>query len=40
VRGLFVRMVQETSDMNDEERRRVLLTGLRALDGREDLEVR
>jgi exonuclease SbcD len=38
VRGQFVRDVQE-SDLPEEERRRVIVTGLRALDGRDDLEV-
>lgn len=38
VRGQFVRDVLEADLMADEERR-VLMTGLRALDGREDLEV-
>jgi len=38
VRGQFVRDVQ-TADLSDEDRTRVLTTGLRALDGREDLEV-
>ena len=38
VRGEFVRQVT-SSDLPDDEKRRVLVTGLRALDGREDLEV-
>lgn len=38
VRGEFVREVQ-TSDLPDEERRRVIVTGLRAFEGRSDLEV-
>ena len=39
VRGQFVRDVSE-ADLDDETRRRVLVTGLRALDGRaDDLEV-
>lgn len=38
VRGQFVRDVLE-ADLDAEERRRVLVTGLRALDGRDDLEV-
>ncbi len=38
VRGEFVREVLE-SDLPDDEKRRVLMTGLRALDGRSDLEV-
>jgi DNA repair protein SbcD/Mre11 len=39
VRGRFVRDVRAARDLHDDERRRVLLTGLRALEGREDLEV-
>lgn len=38
VRGQFVRDVLE-ADLGDDERRRVLAAGLRALDGRDDLEV-
>lgn len=38
VRGEFVRDVYE-SGLQDDEKRRVLITGLRALDGRDDLEV-
>jgi DNA repair exonuclease SbcCD nuclease subunit len=38
VRGAFVRDV-EASDLDDDERRRVLTVGLRALEGRPDLEV-
>ena len=38
VRGAFVRDVQ-SAVMPDERRRRILATGLRALDGRDDLEV-
>ena len=38
VRGQFVRDVQ-SADLSEEDKRRILLTGLRALDGREDLEV-
>jgi len=38
VRGQFVRDVRE-ADLPEEERQGVLLTGLRALDGRDDLEV-
>jgi exonuclease SbcD len=38
VRGQFVRDVQ-TSDLSLQERQRVIVTGLRALDGRDDLEV-
>jgi len=39
VRGQFVRDVQENQTLDDDQRRRVLLTGLRALAGRTDLEV-
>jgi exonuclease SbcD len=39
VRGQFVRDVRGASEMDASLRRRVLLTGLRALDGRDDLEV-
>lgn len=39
VRGRFVREVRAAPDLEDEERRRVLLTGLRALEAREDLEI-
>lgn len=39
VRGRFVRDVLEDDGLDGEERRRVLITGLRALDGRDDLEV-
>jgi hypothetical protein len=38
VRGQFVRDVFE-AELGEDERRRVLVTGLRALDGRDDLEV-
>ena len=38
VRGEFVREVWE-QDLPEEEKRRILVTGLRALDGRDDLEV-
>ena len=38
VRGQFVRDVQ-SADLSEDERRRVLITGLRALDGRDDLDV-
>ena len=38
VRGEFVRLVRQ-ADLPEEKRRRVLLTGLRALDSRDDLEV-
>ena len=37
VRGQFVRDVLD-SDLAEEEKRRVVVTGLRALDGRTDLE--
>lgn len=39
VRGQFVRDVLAAADLAEDERRRVLATGLRALDGRDDLEV-
>ncbi len=40
VRGQFVRDVRGSNTFEDEaDRRRVLITGLRALDGRDDLEV-
>jgi DNA repair protein SbcD/Mre11 len=39
VRGQFVRDVLAAPELADDERRRVLVTGLRALDGRSDLEV-
>lgn len=39
VRGQFVRDVHAAPDLSDEERRRILITGLRALAGRDDLEV-
>lgn len=39
VRGQFVRDVLDDPSLDDEIRRRVLITGLRALDGRRDLEV-
>lgn len=38
VRGQFVRDVM-AADLSEDERRRVLITGLRALEGRSDLEV-
>lgn len=38
IRGQFVRDVQ-ASDLAPEERQRVIITGLRALEGRDDLEV-
>ena len=37
VRGQFVRDVLD-SDLSEDEKRRVVVTGLRALDGRSDLE--
>jgi DNA repair exonuclease SbcCD nuclease subunit len=40
VRGQFVRDVQAAPELSEEQRRRVLVTGLRALDGRDDLAVR
>lgn len=41
VRGRFVRDVQNDPALTDDQRRRVLVTGLRALDGRTDeLDVR
>jgi hypothetical protein len=40
VRGRFVREVLGAKQLTEERRRRVLVTGLRALDGRDDLEVR
>jgi DNA repair exonuclease SbcCD nuclease subunit len=39
VRGQFVRDVEADPDLSEESRRRILLTGLRALDGRGDLAV-
>jgi DNA repair exonuclease SbcCD nuclease subunit len=39
VRGQFVRDVLAARDLDDEGRRRVLITGLRAFEGRMDLEV-
>ena len=40
VRGQFVRDVQAAGDLTNEDRRKVLITGLRAFDRRDDLEVR
>jgi len=41
VRGQFVRDVLQAPELDEDRRRRVLITGLRALDGRrQDLEVR
>ncbi|HEX2186871.1 MAG TPA: metallophosphoesterase, partial [Chloroflexota bacterium] len=39
VRGQFVRQVQAAPELSEAMKRRVLTTGLRALDGRDDLEV-
>jgi exonuclease SbcD len=39
VRGQFVRDVLDSADLSEEERQRVVVTGLRALEGRSDLEV-
>jgi DNA repair exonuclease SbcCD nuclease subunit len=39
VRGQFVRDVLEDGELDEEERRAVVVTGLRALEAREDLEV-
>jgi DNA repair exonuclease SbcCD nuclease subunit len=39
IRGQFVRDVEEAASLVEDERRRVLITGLRVLGGREDLEV-
>jgi hypothetical protein len=39
VRGQFVRDVQADPELDESTRRRVLLTGLRAFDGRDDLAV-
>ena len=39
VRGEFVRAVRADDELDEEERRRVIVTGLRALAGRKDLEV-
>lgn len=39
VRGAFVRTVGAAPDLSDEQRQRVIITGLRALAGRDDLEV-
>lgn len=40
VRGQFVRDVHAATELTEDQRRRVLVTGLRALEGRQDLEVR
>ena len=39
VEGEFIRLVRDLPDLDDDIRRRVVLTGLRALSGRSDLEV-
>jgi len=39
IRGQFIRDVQDAADLDDDMKRRVIITGLRALDGRRDLEV-
>lgn len=39
VRGQFVRDVQDDADLDEHDRRAVIITGLRALEGRDDLEV-
>ena len=39
VRGQFVRSVTADDTLDEDARRRILVTGLRALDGRDDLEV-
>lgn len=39
VRAEFVSSVRSHPSLSDEEKRRVLITGLRALDGRDDLEI-
>ncbi|MFV1980765.1 MAG: exonuclease SbcCD subunit D [Rhodothermia bacterium] len=39
VRGRFVQDVLEDADLDDDTKCRILVTGLRALEGREDLEV-
>jgi len=39
VRGAFVRRVREAEGLDEQDRRRVLVAGLRALAGRRDLEV-
>ena len=40
VRGKFLRAVLSAADLSEDDRHRVLMTGLRAFDGRDDLEVR
>ncbi len=39
VRGQFVRSVRDSEELSEERKQRVIVTGLRALAGREDLEV-
>ena len=39
VRGQFIRDVQQSSELAPDERQRVIVVGLRALEGRDDLEV-
>ena len=39
VRGQFVRDIMDAEDLDAEERDRIIVTGLRALEGRDDLEV-
>jgi exonuclease SbcD len=39
VRGQFVRDVREADGLDQQERERIIVTGLRALEGRQDLEV-
>lgn len=39
VRGRFVHDVRSADDLDDDEKRRIITTGLRALEGRTDLEV-
>ena len=39
VRGEFVSSVRDDPGLTDQEKRRVLITGLRALEGRDDLEI-
>lgn len=39
VRAAFVDSVRNATDLDDDQKRRVLVTGLRALDGRDDLEM-
>jgi hypothetical protein len=39
VAGEFIREVGRATDLAPDTRRRIIITGLRALDGRSDLEV-